>query len=204
MLAAFRNVSSHTELRLAEYRERVRLQARAEAISRVDNAALENARRVAGPVLERVASGQPPDPAPRMSAVLADATLRDELLAPGFLTPALAERVCAARTVGVHVTVDVARLGDVVLPETARRLLDAALAGFAAGDVVTLKVYPPGEGSPALLVLHVRGQQPDHADLRRCAEESGALVSDLGDDELLIRLQSATESAAAPVAEPAT
>ena len=110
MLAAFRNVSGRTESRLAEYRERVRLHARAEAISRVDNAALENARRVAGPVLERAASGQPPDPALRMSAVLADATLRDELLAPGFLAPALAERVRAARIAGVHVTVDVARL----------------------------------------------------------------------------------------------
>ena len=103
MLAAFRNVSSHTELRLAEYRERVRLHARAEAISRVDNAALENARRVAGPVLERVASGQPPDPALRMSAVLADATLRDDLLAPGFLTPSLAERVRATRAAGARI-----------------------------------------------------------------------------------------------------
>jgi len=208
MLAASRNVSGRTESRLAEYRERVRLHARAEAISRVDNAALENARRVAGPVLERVASGQPPDPALQMSAVLADATLRDELLAPGFLAPALAERVRAARIGGVHVTVDVARLGDAVLPETARRLLAAAMAGLVAGDGVTLKVYPPGEGSPALLVLHVRGQQPDHAALRRCAEESGALVSDRGDHELLIRLQPATEpaeeSAAAPAAEPAT
>jgi hypothetical protein len=95
MLGAFRNVSSHIELRLAEYRERVRLHARAEAINRVDNAALESAWRVAGPVLERVASGQPPDPELRMSAVVADA-LRDELLAPGFMAPALAERVRAA------------------------------------------------------------------------------------------------------------
>jgi signal transduction histidine kinase len=205
MLGAFRNVSSHTEFRLAEYRERVRLHARAEAISRVDNAALENARRVAGPVLERVASGQPPDPVLRMSAVLADATLRDELLAPGFLTPALAESVRAARVAGVHVTVDVARLGDAVLPETARRLLVAAIAGLVAGDGVILKVYPPGGGSPALLVLHVRGQRPDHAALRQCAEESGALASDLGDHELLIRLQPATEPAGeSPAAEPAT
>ncbi len=203
MLAAFRNVSSHTELRLAEYSYQVRLHARAEAISRGDNAALENARRVAGPVLERVASGQPPDPALPMGAVLADATLRDEQLVPGFLTPALAERVRAARITGMHVTVDVARLGDAVLPETARRLLAAALAGLAAGNGVTLKVYPPGEGSPALLVLHVHGQQPDHAALRRCAEESSALVSDLGDHEGLIRLQPVTEPAAAPVAEPA-
>ena len=198
MLAAFRNVSSHTELRLAGYREQVRLHARAEAISRVDNAALENVRRVAGPVLERVVSGQAPSPALRMSATLADASLRDELLAPGFLTPALAERVRAARVVGAHITVDVARLEDAVLPETARRLLAAALTGLAADDGVTLKIYPPADGSPALLVLHVRGQQPDHAALRRSAEESGALVSDLDDHELLIRLQPAAESAAVP------
>lgn len=199
MLAAFRNVSSRTEAQLAEYRDRMRLHARAEAISRVDNAALENARRVAGPVLERVASGLPPDPALRMGAMLADATLRDELLAPGFLAPDLAERVRAARTAGVRVTVDVARLGDAVLPEAARRLLDAALTDLAAYDAVTLKVHPPAEESPALLALRVRGQRSDHAALRRCAEESGALVSDLGDHELLIRLQSAAEPAAEPV-----
>ena len=134
----------------------------------------------------------------RMSATLADASLRDELLAPGFLTPALAERVRAARVVGAHVTVGVARLEDAVLPETARRLLAAALTGLAADDGVTLKIYPPADGSPALLVLHVRGQQPDHAALRRSAEESGALVSDLDDHELLIRLQPAAESAAVP------
>jgi len=103
----------------------------------------------------------------------------------------------------VHVTVDVARLEDAVLPETARRLLAAAIAGLVAGDDVTLKVYPPGEESPALLVLRVRGQQPDHAALRRCAAESGALVSDLGDHELLIRLQPAAEPAGEPAAEPA-
>ncbi len=58
-----------------------------------------------GSVLERVASGQAPSPALRLSAVLADATLRDELLAPGFLTSALAERVRAARIAGAQVTV---------------------------------------------------------------------------------------------------
>src|SRR5205807_9314268 len=77
MLAAFRNLSGRTESQLAEYRERLRLQARAEAVSRVDNAALENARRVAGPVLDLVLSGQAPSPALRMSAALANATLRD-------------------------------------------------------------------------------------------------------------------------------
>jgi hypothetical protein len=194
MLAAFRNVSSHTELQLAGYRDRVRLHARAGAISRVDNAALENVRRVAGPVLERVASGEAPSPALRMGAVLADATLRDDLLAPGFLTPVLAERVRAARIAGAHVTVDVARLGDAVLTETARRLLAAALAGLAAGDGVTLKIYPPAGESPALLILRVRGQ-PGTAALRRRADELGALVSDLGDDELLIRTSPASRSA---------
>ena len=43
----------------------------------------------------------------------------------------------AARTADVHVTVDVARLGDAVLPKTARRLLRAALTGLAADDDVT-------------------------------------------------------------------
>ena len=55
---------------------------------------------------------------------------------------------------------------------------------------------PPAEESPALLTLRMRGQLSDHASLRRCAEESGALVSD---HELLIRLQSAAEPAEEPV-----
>ena len=50
-LAAFRGLSNYTESQLAGYRERLTWQARAEAISRVDRAALEDARRVAGPVL---------------------------------------------------------------------------------------------------------------------------------------------------------
>ena len=165
MLAAFRSLSSYTESQLAEYRERLRLQARAEAISRVDSAALENARRVAGPVLDLVASGQAPNPALRMAAALANATLRDELLAPGFLTPPLAERVRAARTAGARVTVDFARPGDAALVETARGLLAAALVDFDADDDVTLQVHPPAEGHPALLLLHVRGKPSDHAAL---------------------------------------
>ena len=64
MLAAFRNLSSHTESQLAEYRERLRLQARAEAISRVDRTALENARRLAGPVLSAVISSPARGPGP--------------------------------------------------------------------------------------------------------------------------------------------
>jgi hypothetical protein len=168
---------------------------------------LDNARRVAGPVLERVASGQAPGPALRMSAVLADATLRDELLAPGFLTAALAERVRAARIAGAQVTVDVARPGDAVLSATARRLLAAALAGLAAGDGVTLKVYPAAEGYDerysALLILHVRGRPSDHVALRRSADKCGALVSPLADHELLIRFQPAPEPAAAEHERPA-
>jgi len=47
-----------------------------------------------------------------MAAALANATLRDELLAPGFPTPALAERVRVARTAGALITVDFTRPGD--------------------------------------------------------------------------------------------
>ena len=123
MLAAFQSLSRQSESQLAEYRERLRRQARAEAISRVDNAALENARRVAGPVLAQVTSGQEPDAALRMAAALANATLRDELLAPGFLTDDLSQRVRAARTAGASITVDFARQGDAALVSMAQGLL---------------------------------------------------------------------------------
>ena len=199
--AAFRRLSGRTESWLAEYGERVRMQAWAEAISRVDSAALENARRVAGPVLEEVASGQAPSPALRMAAVLADATLRDDLLAPGFLTPPLAERVRVARAADARITLRFEWQEDAALVATARRLLAAALvglgtgsgtgsgAGLDAGSEATLQVHPPAADHPALLILRVRSRRPDHAALRRHAAECGALISQLDDHELLIRLE---------------
>jgi signal transduction histidine kinase len=187
-LAAFHGLSNYTESQLASYRERLSLQARAEAISRVDRAALEYARRVAGPVLALAASAQAADPALRLAAALANATLRDELLAPGFLTTALAESVRAARTTGTRITVDFARQGDSTLVETARELLAAALADLGEGDDVTLQVHPQAEGHPAQLILHLRSRQSNHGALRLRARECSALVSDLGDYELLVRL----------------
>ena len=86
MLAALRSLSQQTESQLAEYSERLRRQARAEAIGRVDRAGLQNARRVTGPVLSAVVSSQSPSAALSKAAALANATLRDDLLAPGFLT----------------------------------------------------------------------------------------------------------------------
>ncbi len=193
MLAAFQSLSRQSESQLAEYRERLRRQARAEAISRVDNAALENARRVAGPVLAQVTSGQEPDAALRMAAALANATLRDELLAPGFLTDDLSQRVRAARTAGASITVDFARQGDAALVGMAQGLLAAALSDLYAGGDVTLQVHPAAEGYPALLIMHLRSSRSDHVALRRSAAKCGARVSDLGDRELLVRLQPGLE-----------
>jgi hypothetical protein len=190
MLAAFRSLSSHTESQLAQYRERLRLQARAETISRVDSTALENARRVAGPVLSAVICSPARDPDLQTAAALANATLRDELLAPGFLTASLAERVHAARAAGASITIKFARQSDTALAETARELLAAALADLDADDDITFEMHPGTEGHPALLILRARSARSDHASLRRAAAASGALVSDLGDHELLIRLQS--------------
>jgi signal transduction histidine kinase len=189
LLAAFRSLSNRTEFQLADYRERLRRQERAQAISRADSAALENARRVAGPVLAVVASGKSPDADLRMAAALADATLRDELLAPGFLTTALAKRARSARTAGASITVDFARQEDATLVETARQLLAAALDNLRTGDDVRLHVHPPTAGEAALLILHVRSRQSHHLALRRCAQECSTQVTDLGGHELLIQLQ---------------
>ncbi len=193
LLAAFRSLTRYTELQLAENREQLRRQARAEAIRRVDSALVEYARHIARPVLDLIVSTQKPDPAVRMAAALANATLRDELLAPGFLTSALAEQVRAARIAGARVTLDFARGGDAALVEPARQFLAAALSDSGAGDDVTLQVHPSAEAHPALLILHLRGSRPGHAALRRSASEYGALVSELGNRELLVRLQPASE-----------
>jgi signal transduction histidine kinase len=196
--AAFRGLSNSTESQLADYRQRLSWQARAEAISRVDQAALEDARRVAGPVLALAASAQAPGPTLRLAAALANATLRDELLAPGFLTTALAEHVRAARTTGARITVDFARQGDATLVETARELLAAALADVGPHDEITLQVHPPTEGQAALLLLRVRSARSSHIALCRTAVECGAIVSDIGGHELLVRLQARPERAALP------
>lgn len=186
--AAFRSLSNSTESQLADYREQLTWQARAEAIGRTDQAALEYARRVAGPVLDRAASAQGPDPDLGMAAALANATLRDELLAPGFLTPALAERVRAARTAGARITVDFARPGDAALVATARELLGAALADLGDDGDITLQVHPPAAGHPALLILHASSRLSSYLALRQRARAGCAEVSDLGDGELLVRL----------------
>jgi len=91
-------------------------------------------------------SGQRPDPALRTSAALAEANLRDELLAPGFLTPSLAERVRVARIAGVRINVRFGLQEDMTLVEMARALLAAALADLGEGDDVTLQVHPPAGG----------------------------------------------------------
>ena len=196
MLAAFRSLSSHTESQLAAYRDQLRWQARAEAVSRVDNAALDNARHLAGPVLNAVISSPAPTPDLQTAAALANAALRDELLAPGFLTATLGHQVRAARAVGARITVDFARQSDTVLVQTARGLLAAALADLDVGDEVTLQVHPPAPGHSALLILHVRSERFDHAALRQHASECGALVSDLDASELLIRFEPTREHVA--------
>ena len=93
----------------------------------------------------------------------------------------------------MRITIDFARQGDATLAETARALLAAALADLDAGDEVTLQVHPPAEGYPALLILACAQLASGHAALRRSASECGALVSDLGARELLVRLQPAAE-----------
>jgi signal transduction histidine kinase len=196
-LAAFRGLSNYTESQLASYRERLSLRARAEAISHVDRAALDNARRVAGPVLRSVICSPGPDSNLQTMAGLANATLRDELLAPGFLTVSLADRVHAARVSGASITVDFAQQSDTALVQTARDLLAATLPDLEAGDEVTLQVHPSAEERPALLILHARIRS-DHALLRWHAAECGALISDLDDHRFLLRLQSAPRRAAVP------
>ena len=75
------------------------------------------------------------------------------------------------------------------LVQTARELLAAALADLDAGSYAALQVHPPAGEHPALLLLHLRGARSDHAALRPHAAECGALMSDLGQRELLIRLE---------------
>jgi signal transduction histidine kinase len=188
---AFRSLSKNTERQLAEYRDRERRQARAEAMSRVDSTALDHAREVAEPLLSRVASGEPASAALRTEAELAGATLRDELLAPGFFTGDLADRIRAARAAGAQVTVDSARHEHEALLGPARDLLAAALARADAVAEVALHMHPPTSGQPPLAILRLRGRPgAQHAALRQCAHRHDAQLTDLDDTELLVRLRS--------------
>jgi hypothetical protein len=173
---AFRSLASSTERQLAGYQERLRRQARAEAMRRVDRTALDHARRVAGPILARVAGGEPAGPGLRTAAELGGATLRDELLAPGFLPGELAGRVREARREGARITVQSPRPRDPELAAAARDLLAAAIgprpaaeadraareAGAGSGGAsgggaaeVTLHIHPPAGGQRALLIMRV-------------------------------------------------
>lgn len=189
VLAAFRSLSRYTELQLAQYSEGLRLQARAEAFNRVDGMALQNARRVAGPVLERMAAGEPPSEDLQLSAALADAELRDELLAPGFFMPDLADVVRAARAAGTQVTVNVSRQDGTGSTEVARDLLATALTSGAIQSV-TLHQYAATGENPALLVLHVRAaNKAGTTALRDRARRHAATVVQLGADHLLVRFE---------------
>jgi len=81
-------------------------------------------------------------------------------------------------------------------PATPAKLADGAHQAtleraFGRIFAVFMALHPPAEGHPVLLVLHVRSRHRDHAALRRAAAECGALISDLDDHELLIRLEPA-------------
>ena len=82
------------------------------------------------------------------------------------------------------------------LVHTAQELLAAALVGLDIGSDVTLRVDPPTEEHPALLILHARSPRSDHTALRRYAAECGALISDFEDHELVVRLQPGPERTA--------
>ena len=186
---AFGGLSKYARRQLENYREHQRALARAEAVNRVDTASLETARRIAGPIIDRVASGEEPSKELRTAARLAGDTLRDELLAPAFLSRDLAERVRAARTTGVTVTVDVAREHASPLAREAKKLLAAALANLNAVTDVRLQLHAPAGAHPGALMLHVKGAVKEDTALRTCARECGALVSDLNDHGLLVSIQ---------------
>ena len=185
---AFSGLSRYARQQLDEYAEHQRARARAHAVSLVDSAALETARSIAGPVIDRVALGEPSSAELTTAARLAGDALRDELLAPDFLSTELAERVRTARTTGVTVTVDIAREHPSPLAREAKKLLAAALANLNAVTDVRLQLHPPAGVHPAALMLHVRGTERDETVLRDCATECGALISDLSDHGLLVWL----------------
>jgi hypothetical protein len=192
---AFRSLARSTERQLAGYRERLRRQARAEALRRVDRTALDHARRVAGPILARVAGGEPAWPGLRTAAELGGATLRDELLAPGFLPGDLAGRVREARRAGARITVQSPRPRDAELAAAARDLLTAALAPGGAAEV-TLHIHPPAGGQRALLIMRVCGLAvAGQAAIRDRARRHRARLSELGGGDVLVRLEAAARPA---------
>jgi hypothetical protein len=91
---------------------------------------------------------------------------------------------------GAKVTVDIAHRGSPALTDAARRLLAATMAEADAVAKVKLQVHPPAGGNPALLVLRLHGREmSEHVSLRECARDCGALLKELGDNEIVVRLQ---------------
>jgi hypothetical protein len=120
------------------------------------------------------------------------------MIVPGT-TDRLAERVRAACIAGARVTVDVSRKGDAALSLTARDLFAGALAGLGADDV-KLQVHPRPKDCRPCSCLRLHSARSGYLALRRTTIERGAVVSDLADHELLLRLQSSAERTAFPAA----
>ncbi|RDI48943.1 sensor histidine kinase [Nocardia mexicana] len=113
--------------------------------------------RTARPMLESIASGEPPDDARRQECALLEAQLRDRLRAPCFDTPGMVDATRRARRRGVAVTL----LDDGGLDAASDEVRNRALAtSTAALDAttdgrITVRALPPGR---PLLVTVVSDQ----------------------------------------------
>ncbi len=122
--------------------------------------------RTARPMLELIASGEPPDAARRQDCALLEAQLRDRLRAPCFDTPDMVDAARGARRRGITVTLlDDGGL-DGVSADIRTRTIDAATAAVRAADGrITMRALPPGRS--LLLTIVTESDPPQRIEIGR-------------------------------------
>ncbi len=172
------------EVRLAD--------AQAEETAEVAQARSRDVLAVAGPLLERISAREAFDAAGRERCLLAEAEVRDGLVAAPLLTPELIAvlRDCRQRGVVVAVTAE-EREGDVGLAEF-RGILGSILAVAPIGSRVNARLRPDHRGRVGSVTMV--GQLPVGSllprllgDIRELAGSYDLLISI--DDDLLVELR---------------
>ncbi|MGB3301950.1 hypothetical protein [Gordonia sp. (in: high G+C Gram-positive bacteria)] len=121
----------------------------------------------ARPLLDLIASGRTLDDVEVRRCRLVEAQLRDNIRAPGFDDPTVADAAWDARAKGVRVLLldDYDRIGDADVDDAIAAVsseLVAALAGAVSGDEVTVRLLPNGRAAFATLSVSRGGSVVRH------------------------------------------
>lgn len=135
--------------------ERTAREADAEATALERHARMRALEDFAAPMLERLASGEPPTAAERREYALAEAELRDGLRAGSLMVPEVVAAARAARQRGVDVVLLDDSAGAAPQGDSLALVSQRVVAALDAGSrgTVTARLLPPQRGVVATIVV---------------------------------------------------